>query len=529
MKSATHSGFSDRNAKEKTGQSQAANLRPHKYRKIVESIVETNHFAIERAREEEHAPQKRHYNRNLQRWQADSHDTATWLYHLVFSTGSEPLNIPTLKSSGEAQSATVEDYDSGDSAPGADRGSVDDVPESSKLITWNDATKPSAVVDRLLHKWTTLSFDLIRASKTPHNPTQEAWGEGLIQEIQGYERSNRNSKKDGTYKDSYVFLGDYGSDYETEHEIGPIASSPEYSSDEGNYVSAEEESVVTETQPSYPPPERGSLHNNNGIKENKGKRSLPLRHDHLSNNLNRKRKERSRKSSQKTRIGDTHDKWGNYGDPARLSVQDNPFAPHFNRYSIPPPHSEQPHGPPFYSAPPVLGSNHNPHSFYSNPPLPPPPSAAVPPLLSAPPAPPSPPPLLIPSPPPPLPPAPPQEQSGRKIEETPNKDGRYKVPEDRKTQNNNNARFERLEALLLEEKMQSQKSEIKEEYLKLLSQNNESNEKKLERLEKLLSEHMEDQIRHQAEADASWRVEKAERQALYAKNALETRELGEVC
>ncbi|KAF2279537.1 uncharacterized protein EI97DRAFT_370831 [Westerdykella ornata] len=159
--------------------SYAANC--NRYRKVVESVVQANRLAVEKAKEDDDAhptEKRRHYNSSLQRWQADSNDTATWLYHLVFMTGvavadavppAPPHTEAETKSSTGSHQATVEDYDTEASKNAARAAAVKkhrvvQFAPSPKAIVWNQLTEPSTVVDRLLHTWTFLSDAHVQTS-----------------------------------------------------------------------------------------------------------------------------------------------------------------------------------------------------------------------------------------------------------------------------------------------------------------------------------------------------------------------------
>ncbi|KAF2192264.1 hypothetical protein K469DRAFT_308234 [Zopfia rhizophila CBS 207.26] len=150
---------------------------------------------------------RRHYNRELQRWQADSTSTATWLCHLVFSSGPSPLTPThgTQRLKGP-KVATVVDYNS-DEGKGVTKDKVSNIgstnnvittPQNGELIVWNKTTEPSIAVDRLLTSWTNLFPIQIEESVIGDSSIQdETWTDALVQRLQDYQKEEtRNGKKE---------------------------------------------------------------------------------------------------------------------------------------------------------------------------------------------------------------------------------------------------------------------------------------------------------------------------------------------
>lgn len=70
----------------------------NRFRKIVESVVQANRMAIEKAQKEDDenpTEKRRQYDTSIQRWRKPPNDTATWLYRLVFSSGPLPTSRPS--------------------------------------------------------------------------------------------------------------------------------------------------------------------------------------------------------------------------------------------------------------------------------------------------------------------------------------------------------------------------------------------------------------------------------------------------
>jgi hypothetical protein len=140
---------------------------PNRFRKVAESIVQANRLAVENAKPDSARHPARGRRTELQPWQAGSFDTATWLYNLVFAAGIDQDKLSKNPRILQRQ-PSVSDYVS--DAEDDNTGSTYEVPHSSSntaMITWNEQTRPSSVVDRLLNTWTTLSTEQIRSSATP--------------------------------------------------------------------------------------------------------------------------------------------------------------------------------------------------------------------------------------------------------------------------------------------------------------------------------------------------------------------------
>lgn len=182
----------------------------NRFRKIVESVVQANRLAVEHAqKEDEENPnaRRRRYDGELQRWCKDSSDTATWLYHLVFSSGASEPTASTQPKNRQYQGATVVTIDDNDALSDPSDSEFQDASDKIPLvrferganissdihprhldkIEWNAQTEPSLVVDRLLATWTFLPLSEIQASTAGYTSVQDKeWREGLISRIQKY-------------------------------------------------------------------------------------------------------------------------------------------------------------------------------------------------------------------------------------------------------------------------------------------------------------------------------------------------------
>jgi hypothetical protein len=157
----------------------------NKFRRVAESVVHANRQAVEDAQKGDQTisvgESELQSGAQLKLWRADSIDSATWLYHLVFSPHSTP--VPALSPSrGIVPGASpVVEYlpDKTQTILTIDEDELDDHPNpepyigNTAIIRWTDQTKPSYVVDKLLHAWTTLTEDQIKSSAT--RDWQDRW------------------------------------------------------------------------------------------------------------------------------------------------------------------------------------------------------------------------------------------------------------------------------------------------------------------------------------------------------------------
>ncbi|KAF2648473.1 hypothetical protein K491DRAFT_612710 [Lophiostoma macrostomum CBS 122681] len=141
----------------------------NKFRRIAESVVQENRQAVEDAQRGDQtisvAESELQSGGQLKLWRADSIDTATWLYQLVFNPHS--AGAPSLSPS-EMMVPHI-DEDEPDGEP--DKTSYT---ASHAIIRWDENTRPASVVDRLLRSWTTLTEDQIKSSAI--RDYRDQWG-----------------------------------------------------------------------------------------------------------------------------------------------------------------------------------------------------------------------------------------------------------------------------------------------------------------------------------------------------------------
>lgn len=161
----------------------------------MESAVQANRKVVENAQQDDEdtrAEKLPYANVGLDIWKQDSFDTATWLYHLVFS-----LDIPYPP---ETNSETRRLYQASvtDVSVSSDEEKTLDIPKADTdekaMIVWNKQTEPSSVVDRLLSSWTTLSPDQITRSAA--NQDGDEWREGLLRNIEEAKKEDEKTYSD---------------------------------------------------------------------------------------------------------------------------------------------------------------------------------------------------------------------------------------------------------------------------------------------------------------------------------------------
>jgi hypothetical protein len=187
----------------------------NRFRKIAESAIQANRLAIQNAQNAEgrRSNKTEQYCWELQRWCLNSGDTATWLYHLVFSVAPEATNLsPDHVQSRTSVFASVIDCDSDGvelpplilSESSSDLQDAQDEPskrvsfkegpspvivkpahKKPALITWNEQTEPYFVINRLLSSWTYLAPDQIKAS-AHSSEEDEKWHQTLAQSLHEY-------------------------------------------------------------------------------------------------------------------------------------------------------------------------------------------------------------------------------------------------------------------------------------------------------------------------------------------------------
>ena len=120
----------------------------------------------------------------LDLWKEGSFDTATWLYHLVFSPSVQdpPFQATVTDESPERQGGIV-------SLRSESQNMSKNTSETitRDMIVWNARTEPSYVVDRLLFTWTTLSHEQISLSSA-HQDINSAWSERALEMLEEAKR-----------------------------------------------------------------------------------------------------------------------------------------------------------------------------------------------------------------------------------------------------------------------------------------------------------------------------------------------------
>lgn len=145
----------------------------------MESAVQANRKVVENAQQDNDkvgTGGRRYTNAELDIWKEGSFDTATWLYHLVFSP--EVLSEEGLNTRRLHQASVADDFS--DNATASDKRDADS--DENSMIVWSKQTEPSSVVDRLLSSWTTLSSDQITSSAADQDGDE--WREKLLKNIE---------------------------------------------------------------------------------------------------------------------------------------------------------------------------------------------------------------------------------------------------------------------------------------------------------------------------------------------------------
>jgi hypothetical protein len=499
---------------------------------VVESIVQASRLAVERAQEENAAnptEKRRHYNSELQRWQSDSNDTATWLYHLVFSSGgmNEPSGTTPKRLKERSFAVTIEDYDSDASSQGtaslhtvkdAPQNPPDQKPESmSQVIVWNSKTEPSLVVDRLLQSWTYLNEVQIQASKVTYPSGWNKSGESLMNRPKDDAQTRSNTSDDYTsntssFSDEEMEWDEYIDETESEKYIPP---------------------------PKRPsPPPRPSRVKETQVDAKPGVYSFPRRGS--SNNRQLRPKPGELRPTSSNPINSRHDKAHSHAVNARYEIPDRRYNAERSTGwpagwpvgwpEMPTNIAETPFtSPPLYHMPPP--------PFYTAP-LPTHPMPSFSPYNAMP--------IYQPSSAPPRPHSPALSDasfytasphlSPQPELKTPNEEVIFSkletvllgrpISDENKVSDSN---FSRLESLIMSQlDAQRLTDDRKETEGSLALELIEATEnEKLNRLEKLLIEQGEDQVRRQAESVAIRRAETAEWETKVAKEAKEARELSE--
>lgn len=156
-------------------------ITSNRWRSVVETVVQANRQLVEDAQHEdiEDAVQKHSHAEGkrtaVDLWKEGSFDTATWLYHLVFSPSVQdpPFQATVSEESPEEQGGLVTLRSAARATPGK-------LPMTTReMIVWNSRTEPSYVVDKLLFTWTTLSQEQIRM--TSAHQIRHDWSDRALQ------------------------------------------------------------------------------------------------------------------------------------------------------------------------------------------------------------------------------------------------------------------------------------------------------------------------------------------------------------
>ncbi|EUC46119.1 hypothetical protein COCMIDRAFT_36207 [Bipolaris oryzae ATCC 44560] len=168
-----------------TGPSISVGLPPNfnRFRKVVESAVQANRKVVENAQQDDKdsgTGRRKYTNAELDIWKEGSFDTATWLYHLVFSPDMPDASEANAKRHRLHQASVADESHSSEEDSTSHKQEEDS--EKKSMIVWNKQTEPSLVVDRLLSSWTTLSSDQITRSAA--NQDGNEWREDLLKNIE---------------------------------------------------------------------------------------------------------------------------------------------------------------------------------------------------------------------------------------------------------------------------------------------------------------------------------------------------------
>ncbi|CAN9150978.1 unnamed protein product [Alternaria alternata] len=168
--------------------------KSNRFRKIVESAVQANRQVVESAQQEEddsETAKPRYTTAEINVWKEGSFDTATWLYHFVFSSDdADPPPVPNPRTrrlhqasvTDESTETTARSAYSSSSEDGIQNNRRSSGPDERALIVWSRQTEPALVVDRLLSSWTTLTSDQISLSSTRHDG--DDWREGVLRMVE---------------------------------------------------------------------------------------------------------------------------------------------------------------------------------------------------------------------------------------------------------------------------------------------------------------------------------------------------------
>ena len=122
-------------------------------------------------------------------WKENSFDTATWLYHLVFSPSvhEPPFQATVSDDNPEEQAGLV-------SLRFAPRKTPEETPPPTtrEMIVWNSRTEPKHVVDKLLLTWTILSHEQIRLTSVQQ--VKNDWSDRALQMLDDAEKETDQEK-----------------------------------------------------------------------------------------------------------------------------------------------------------------------------------------------------------------------------------------------------------------------------------------------------------------------------------------------
>lgn len=167
----------------------------NRWRSVVETVVQANRQLVEDAQLEDiEDPVQRHAHSRGERttldvWKENSFDTATWLYHLVFSPSVQepPFQATVSDENLEEQAGLV-------SLRFPPRKTPEErpPPTTREMIVWNSRTEPKYVVDKLLFTWTTLSHEQIRL--TSAQQVKNDWSDRALQMLDDAEKETDQEK-----------------------------------------------------------------------------------------------------------------------------------------------------------------------------------------------------------------------------------------------------------------------------------------------------------------------------------------------
>jgi hypothetical protein len=165
----------------------------------------------------------KHFRADLDIYKEGSFDTATWLYHLVFSpqvpsapVQDPPSNTPLYQASVSEEGAENAIRLARSPAEPTHAPPISRFTEKTDetVIVWGRQTEPSSVVDRLLTSWTTLTQDQISLSSIRQN--DDGWQESFRHMVEQakdegeltFEKWDREYSSDDSDKDYFESAGE---------------------------------------------------------------------------------------------------------------------------------------------------------------------------------------------------------------------------------------------------------------------------------------------------------------------------------